>query len=124
MCSCPRYGKLLASDVQNGSVVEQIVGAPVPLDHGERRGSYTSGTRAESLSWSRSWVSLYPRSWRPPWKLRRLVPQERVPNCTPEQIVDVPVPQIMEESLPALPQERVQNRTLEQIVDVPVPLTL
>ena len=79
-----------------------------------------------------------------------LVPQERVLKCTPEQLVDVPVPriteaivvnrfpatvenrvgerivdspvpQIMEDSLPFVPQERVQNRTLEQIVGVPVP---
>ena len=49
---------------------------------------------------------------------------ERVQNRTPEQIVDVPVPQLMEaivEVLPSSPQERVQNRTPEQIVDVPVP---
>ena len=49
------------------------------------------------------------------------VPQERVQNRTPEQIVDVPVPQIMEDTLPFIPQERVQSRTLEQIVDFPVP---
>ena len=32
-----------------------------------------------------------------------------------------PVPQTMEDSLPFVPQERVQNRTPEQIVDVFVP---
>ena len=41
------------------------------------------------------------------------VPQERVQNRTPEQTVDVPLPQTVE--------ERVQNRTHEQIVDSPVP---
>ena len=43
-------------------------------------------------------------------------------NRTPEQIVDVPVPQFMEaivEVAPSPPQESVQNRTPEQIVDVP-----
>ena len=53
-----------------------------------------------------------------------VTPQERVQKRTPEQIVDVPVPQIMEDTLPFVPQERVQNRTLEQIVDVPVPWTM
>ena len=53
------------------------------------------------------------------------VPQERVQNRTPEQIVDVSVPLLTEtivEVAPSSPQERVQNRTPEQIVDVPVPL--
>ena len=52
------------------------------------------------------------------------LPQERVQNRTPEQIVDILVPQIMEDSLPALPQERVQNRTLEQVFVFPVPQTM
>ena len=49
------------------------------------------------------------------------LPQERVQNSMLEQIVDVPVPQITDDSSPGVPQERVQNRTPEQIVDVPVP---
>ena len=35
----------------------------------------------------------------------------------PEQMMDSPVPQIIEDSLPVVPQESVQNRTTEQIVD-------
>ena len=38
-----------------------------------------------------------------------------------EQNVDVPVPQFQEDGLQLVPQKRVQNRTLEQIVDEPVP---
>ena len=48
-------------------------------------------------------------------------------NRTLEQIVDFPVPQLMEaivEVVPSPPQERVQNCTSEQIVDVPVPRTM
>ena len=91
-----------------------------------------------------------PQIWEPVGEVVQLSPQERVQNCTPEQIMDssvpqlleavvevtpqervlnrtqeqivgVPVPQIMEDGLPVVPQERVQNRTLEQIVGVPVP---
>ena len=41
-----------------------------------------------------------------------------------EQIVDVPVPQITEETVEAaksIPEERIQQRTLEETVSVPVP---
>ena len=51
------------------------------------------------------------------------VPQERVQNRTPEQIVDVLVPLLTEaivEVMPSLLQESVQNRTPEQFVDEPV----
>eukprot|EP00971_Amphidinium_carterae_P180775 3585682-Amphidinium_carterae.1 len=44
-----------------------------------------------------------------------------------EQIVDVPVPQTVEEIINVpkiIPQERVQNRTVEMVVDVPVPQTV
>ena len=55
-----------------------------------------------------------------------VVPQERVQNRTPEQIVGVPVPQIIEDSIvdssvPQIMEELLQNRTPEQIVCVPVP---
>ena len=56
-----------------------------------------------------------------------VTPLERVQNRTPQQIVGVHVPQIMEARVDVMlitPQERVQNRTLEQIVDVPVPRTM
>ena len=62
-----------------------------------------------------------PQIWEPIVDGPHLVPQVRVQNGTPEQIVDVPVPQITEDSSPGVPQERVQKRTPEQIVDVPVP---
>ena len=39
----------------------------------------------------------------------------------PEQIMDLPVPQLMEAVVEVTPQERVQNRTQEQIADTPVP---
>ena len=48
-------------------------------------------------------------------------PQERVQNSSPEQIMGVPVPQLMEAVVEVTPQECVQNRTLEQIVDVLLP---
>ena len=48
-------------------------------------------------------------------------PQERVQNRTLEHIEDFCVPQITENSLPFVPRDRVQNRTPEQIVDIPVP---
>ena len=41
-----------------------------------------------------------------------------------DQIVDVPVPQLMEETVEAaksIPEERTQQRTLEETVSVPVP---
>ena len=48
-------------------------------------------------------------------------PQECVQNHTPEQIVNVPVPLVLEAVEVYAPQECVQNRTLERLVDVPVP---
>jgi len=50
--------------------------------------------------------------------------KERVQQRTVEQVVDVPVPQVVEEVIEVakvIPQERVQQRTVEQVVDVPVP---
>eukprot|EP00971_Amphidinium_carterae_P294816 5853820-Amphidinium_carterae.1 len=44
-----------------------------------------------------------------------------------EQIVDVPVPQTVEEVVQVpriIPQEQTVQRTVEQIVDVPVPQTV
>ena len=40
-------------------------------------------------------------------------------NCVGEQIVDSPLPQIMEAVWPSTPRDPVQNRTPEQLVDVP-----
>ena len=50
-------------------------------------------------------------------------PQECVHNRTLEQIVDFPVPQIVQESVQncTLEQVRVQSRIQEQIMDLPVP---
>ena len=51
-------------------------------------------------------------------------PQERVQGRTQEQIMDLPVPQIMEAVagvVRATPLERVQNRPRKLFVDVPVP---
>ena len=52
----------------------------------------------------------------------RFTPQERVQNRTPVQVMDFPVPQIIENSLPFAPQEHVQYRVPEQAVGVLVPL--
>ena len=49
----------------------------------------------------------------------RFTPQERVQNRTPEQVMDSPVPQIIENSLPFAPQEHVQCRVPEQAVGCP-----
>ena len=46
----------------------------------------------------------------------KVIPQERISERIVEQIVDVPVPQIMEEIVEVvqiIPQERVQNRKVE-----------
>ena len=54
----------------------------------------------------------------------QIIPQERIQQRIVEQIVDVPVPQVVEEILEVIkviPQERVSERIVEQIVDVPVP---
>ena len=48
-------------------------------------------------------------------------PQEHVQYRVPEQAVGVLVPLITEDGLPIVPQERVLNRVVEQISGVPVP---
>ena len=53
----------------------------------------------------------------------KVVPQERLRQHTVERIIEVPVPQIVEEIVGVVEhvaQERVQERTVEQVVDVPV----
>ena len=60
-----------------------------------------------------------PQIWEPIGEVVQLSPQERVQNCMPEQIVGVPVPQLMEAVVEVTPQERVQNRFPEKIVGVP-----
>ena len=76
-----------------------------------------------------------PQIWEPIVEGPYLVPRERVQNRTPEQVVDSPVPQIIEavlpgqimdssmpqiteDGLPGVPQERVQNRVAEQHLGV------
>ena len=93
-------------------IVEQIGGVLVPQAlKGDVDGLVGEQIRAVPV----------PQIWEPIVDGPHLVPQERVQDRTPEQIVDVPVPQITEDSLPFVPQERVQNSTPEQIVVVPVP---
>ena len=50
-----------------------------------------------------------------------LVPQECVLNRTQEQIVDAPLPPLMEAVVEVTPQECVLHSTQEQIMGVPVP---
>ena len=55
-------------------------------------------------------------------QLMKPIPQERVQNNTVEQIVDVPVSQIQEETVEViqlLPQDRMSDRVVEPIVDSP-----
>ena len=93
-------------------IVEQIGGVLVPQAlQGDVDGLVEEQIRAVPVS----------QIWEPIVDGPDLVPQVRVQNRTPEQVMDVPAPQIMEDSLPFLPQERVQNCTREQIVDVLVP---
>ena len=50
--------------------------------------------------------------------------RERVPERIADEIIDVFVPQVMEETVDAakhIPQEQVQSYTVEQIIDVLVP---
>ena len=54
----------------------------------------------------------------------QIFPLERIQLRIVEQIVDVPVPPVVEEILEVIkviPQVRVSERIVEQIVDVPVP---
>ena len=127
-------------------VVEQIVGAPVPLileglQHvPQQRVQNSAVEKIGSVPVPQIWEPIMDgphlisrervqivrrsRSWMSPQITGdglHLVPQERDPNRTPEQIVDVLVPQITEDGLPIVSQEREQNRTREQIVDVLVP---
>ena len=65
-----------------------------------------------------------PQIWELVGEVVQLSPQERVQNCTQEQITEFPVPQILEavgQVLPSTPQDRVHNRTRKLFVDVPVP---
>ena len=62
-----------------------------------------------------------PQIWEPLVEGPHLVPQERVQNCVPEQILDSSVPQLFEVVVEVTPQERVQNPFPEQVVGVPVP---
>ena len=64
-----------------------------------------------------------PQIWEPIGEVVQLSPQERAQNCTPEQIVDSLVSQLLEAHVDVLlkPQERVQNRTPEQTAVFPVP---
>ena len=93
-------------------IVGQIGGVLVPL---------ASKGDVDGLVGEQIGAVLVPQIWEPIGEVVQLSPRERVQNRTLDQIVGIPVPQIMEVSLPALPQERVQNRTLVQIVDIPVP---
>ena len=61
------------------------------------------------------------RIWEPVGEVVQLAPLELVQSRTPEQILDSPVPQIMEAVLPSVPRERVQNRTPEQTTEFNVP---
>ena len=56
--------------------------------------------------------------------LSNIVAQERVRQRTVEQMVEIPVPQVVEEVEQVskiAPQERVMQHSVEQIVEVPVP---
>ena len=53
----------------------------------------------------------------------RMIPRERVQRRTVEQIVHVPVPQVVEEIaglVQMILQERISKRIIDRIVDVPV----
>ena len=57
----------------------------------------------------------------------RQVPRERVQNLVEKQIVDVPVQQILEQSvevIKVIPEEWMSKRIVQQLVDVPVPQIL
>ena len=58
-----------------------------------------------------------------PKEVVRLIPLERVQQRTVEQIVHVPVPQVVEETAKSGPdhsQERISKRIIDRIVDVPI----
>ena len=86
-------------------LLDQIVDVPVPKVTGE--------------------IPVFVGVWEEIVDAIQVVPQEQVfeecvQNRVPEQIVGVPVPQLMEAVVEVLPQERVLNRTPEQIMDSPV----
>ena len=63
------------------------------------------------------------KKWQKCVQVIQLAPQERIRERIPEQVVDAPLPQIMEEMMEVVlftPRTR-QNRTVEQIVDVSIP---
>ena len=52
----------------------------------------------------------------------KIVSQDRIPQQTAEQLVDIPVPQVTEEIIEmsnVLSQDRVQQRNVEQIAETP-----
>ena len=96
--------KELVSRIQG--LLDQIVDVPVPKVTGE--------------------IPVFVGVWEEIVDAIQPVPQEQVfeecvQNRFPEQIMDSPVPQLMEAVVEEKPQERVQNRVLEQIMDSPVP---
>ena len=113
-------------------VVEQIAGCASAADLGGWCGWFAArptGARAEfscEVDWG---CASAPDLGATLLKGPHLVPRERVQNRTPEQVMDSPVPQIMEadlhipqeRGLPVVPQERLQNRVPEQFVGFLVP---
>ena len=96
--------KELVSRIQG--LLDQIVDVPVPKVTGE--------------------IPVFVGVWEEIVDAIQLVPQEQVfeecvQNRVLEQIMDSPVPQLMEAVVEVIPQEQVQNRTLEQTVGFPVP---
>eukprot|EP00971_Amphidinium_carterae_P242957 4824065-Amphidinium_carterae.2 len=65
------------------------------------------------------------RQWRILSMFPRFFPQERVMNRTVEMVVDVPVPETVEEiaNVPKIIPKKVMNSMVEQILNVPVPQT-
>ena len=135
-CQCPRYGNLLESACRT-CFPEQIAGIPVP--------QLMEAVVEVTPTHEQTWGVPVSQIMEAPVDVMLTTPQERVQNRTPELVVDVSVPQIVEESvqhrtqeriadspvpqimvavLPSIPQELVQIRTQEQIVVSSVPQLL
>ena len=119
MSRCPRIARrtVLRSyyriRVQNRMPEQTVV---VPMEDGFARSYHRSACSFARRS--RLWMSSCLRSRRTGCPSYH---RQRVQNHTPEQIVDVLVPQIVEAVVAVTPQTCVQLRTQEQIVDVLVP---
>ena len=104
----------------------------------DEEGSWTvcsmcRGSACSIASWSRSWMCQCCGSWKKSWSLLLVRSSATLVQASGdstggrahiEQIVDVPVPRMLEQHvdvIKVIPEEWMSKRIVQQIVDVPVP---